>query len=408
MRVIRPLFLLIVLTSACSSGEEGGHAFTVTEEAGVTVATTRGGPRYAFPLFELEKVLVLHEHPEVPESMLYRPTMFVRGSDGRYYVSDAGNHRIAVFGADGEYQAQFGRSGQGPGDLGGIGWMSFTGEHLDIWDQTNERVSRFGTDGTLIETVRPRFSDSSLLASLFRMARTPGGRTVTLNLLERLVANESRRAYVGRYLDTGGDTLATLQTAWRVTDLLIPLEEGYDTLFLPFVTSPTMTYCHSQGIVAYDGGSPILEVLKEDGRRRRIVIERPPDPVTAEDRAGVRSRLEERIDEAEGPRKESLRAQLKALRFPDQKPFLRTIDVDDRGYLWLHRYQDYADLQRGTLVSLLSPEGDYLGDAELPLLGGGWGFSDGHILLIIREAGTGALEPTVFRVSPSQPGFIYP
>jgi len=51
-----------------------------------------------------------------PGSFLF-PLSFAIGPNGRIYVLDAGNSRIQVFSADGEYITQWGRRGSGPGEF---------------------------------------------------------------------------------------------------------------------------------------------------------------------------------------------------------------------------------------------------------------------------------------------------
>lgn len=48
---------------------------------------------------------------------LAMPTSLDRGMDGRFYVVDAANARVQVFGADGTYITQFGRAGSGSGEF---------------------------------------------------------------------------------------------------------------------------------------------------------------------------------------------------------------------------------------------------------------------------------------------------
>jgi len=87
-----------------------------------------------------------------PGSFLF-PLSFAIGPNGRIYVLDAGNHRIQVFGPDGEYITQWGRCGSGPGDFDfgqGMTSLDFRGSiavddegYIFVADPGNQRIQVF-------------------------------------------------------------------------------------------------------------------------------------------------------------------------------------------------------------------------------------------------------------------------
>jgi DNA-binding beta-propeller fold protein YncE len=79
---------------------------------------------------------------------LRRPQGMVPGANNSIWVSDACNHRICRFSADGELLLEFGRSGRGAGELRfpyGMDWLS--DGTLVVAEYGNNRIQRFSTDG---------------------------------------------------------------------------------------------------------------------------------------------------------------------------------------------------------------------------------------------------------------------
>lgn len=87
-----------------------------------------------------------------PEYQFYRPRGVDLDSAGNAYVLDDGNHRIQVFGPDGDYLRTIGRQGQGPGELGNAWGIAIAGSDdvVIVHDQGNHRLSQWDRDGAAI------------------------------------------------------------------------------------------------------------------------------------------------------------------------------------------------------------------------------------------------------------------
>ena len=86
--------------------------------------------------------------PEVP---FRQPTDVAVGPEGRIYVMDGVNSRVAVFSSAGTYRYSFGSPGEGPGEMRmpvGIG-VSPSGE-VYVADSGNHRIQVFGPTGAFV------------------------------------------------------------------------------------------------------------------------------------------------------------------------------------------------------------------------------------------------------------------
>lgn len=70
------------------------------------------------------------------------------GADGRVYVLETQSREVRVFDADGHRLQTIGGPGQGPGEFGGPRSIGLLGDTL--WVLDGQRLSWFGTDGTLV------------------------------------------------------------------------------------------------------------------------------------------------------------------------------------------------------------------------------------------------------------------
>lgn len=73
--------------------------------------------------------------------------------DGKYYMPEAGNHRISVFDLEGKFLFQFGGNGTEPGKLNNPESAKFNSKgQLYVADLKNDRIQVFNADGKFLFT----------------------------------------------------------------------------------------------------------------------------------------------------------------------------------------------------------------------------------------------------------------
>ncbi|MFC1629469.1 6-bladed beta-propeller, partial [Gemmatimonadota bacterium] len=386
------------------------HSFRIHEENGITIAETIGGPKYQDPLFTFEEVLVLKEDPENEDSMLYRAGLFLRGDDGRFYVADAGNSRIAIFDKDGVYQSSFGQNGYGPGDFAGMSWIEFVNGELQAYDMMTERVSRFSLEGELLGVVSSPASIAASAGYQFRMHLTADSSPVVITQQDDYRSGEAWQRRCGFLYSEGGDSLLAVKSEWILDSIVYPVGEQFNTMILPYSLNPQVSYSPHHGFVWGTGEVPVLDRSTLEGQHSRIRFDTEPVPVTAEDRRRTRDAYDRRIAEAEGGRRAMLETVRDALRWPSHRPIWQGVEVDDQGFIWLLAYETFQEREEQggmPLYLVLSPDGEYLGHVRIPSLGAK-GFGNGYLTIVLYEPETGERMPTVFRMHPAVSGLKYP
>jgi len=70
---------------------------------------------------------------------------------GRYYMPEAGNHRVSVWGLDGKFQFLFGGKGDADGKMNNPESSKFNSEDkLYVADLKNDRIQVFDKDGKFL------------------------------------------------------------------------------------------------------------------------------------------------------------------------------------------------------------------------------------------------------------------
>jgi len=332
---------------------------------------------------------------------------FLMDAEGRFYVQDRGNSRIAVFDTNGRYERSIGRAGQGPGEFTFLHLTGIYGDLLETYDEARQRFTLFRTDGTLVGTLASPVgggrifldhADSTLVARSYPQAEREGITWVGAGF---------------RTFTRSGEAVGQAQTP------LIEMYYAYDWAGhkggvggedMPFTSYPSMAWAPPRGVFLIDGKTPVVWHFGTDGALlKKIGLDFPDRPVTADDRRRFTLDLMRRVEESAGDEHDVLQATLSTLTFPDRKSHWSSITVDDRGYVWLEVavWPGDAGSSEGTgcTYQVLSPAGEFLGSTRAPAAGR---ILRGHLLAVLTDPETGREDHIVWRLVPMADGFNYP
>jgi hypothetical protein len=398
----------VLLIAACSSPGTGPgpHYFTRTEEEGVPVSITGGGPRYEGEIFDYVEVCRLEQDESREETLLFQVFGYLMGDDGRIYVSDGGNGRIAVFDGEGRYLSSFGRKGQGPGEFGYPQLLEVRDGEVLTYDMQNRRAGRFRTDGTFGPLV-----GSSMTSRIHPLP--DGDRVLIVPESEMQPGSPVLQRTHCLVVSAEGDTLAQVSTPWTDMGRMITTGNMGFTARRMYSTRSAVDYFPGgEGILAWDNSVPELRWYGLDGILARIHrLDWRPQPVPEEVKAGARRSYEYPLENLE---REDMRpmyeARLKHFDIADIYPFWSGVVMDDAGYHWLQRAQDYArwepDWELVHAFDVLSPQGEHLGRSSFPYYGGT--LSRGHLIVSREDPESGETVYVVFRLDPVPEGLVYP
>jgi len=412
IQIISAAWILLLLVSSCSPrADETEHSFRIYKENGVTIAETTGGPKYAGELFQYEKVVELYQDQDRPESLLNRPGSFFLDEDGKFYIEDNRNHRIAVFNPTGRYESSIGRSGSGPGEFS-RGWnlLDLSNGVLTTYDYMLRRTTLFRTDGTLLEIIsNPTYVYGGSIYyngvdSLFIILEDP------------YEIGESIAKVGAGFLTVTADqdTLGMARTPLIPNQYLmvIPWADPLNQRMwmpMPYAPQPNAQYVADRGVLLSTGAEPTIWWYRLDGTvTGKVSLDLPVQTISQQEKDDYLKRIDNRIEQSEGMAKESAKLQRRSIKFPDTKAYWTDITVDDGGYIWLQIPESEEEKERlGSSFPyyVLNPEGEYLGTTRVPALGQ---IRRGHLLTIVTDTETDAQIPTVYRILPAFEGLRYP
>lgn len=401
----------IFLVAGCSqpTTDREPERFQTEIVDSLTIARTIGGPLYDDGVFTFEPVLTLQEDPDNPESLLFRPAAIRIGPDGRYYVLDRGNSRIAVFDARGRFVQAIGREGSGPGEFRQPVLQAFAGDEISVFDFHLQRESRFTLDGQLLEITRVPGNELGI-----GLQRLPDGSLLRTEVEAR---EDGEIGWTGRSLTLltpdGADTLQTLATRLVAENRLarIQVADGsYSTMStdLPFPPVTVAAWVPGQGFLLAEGDRPELRWYNLDGRlARRILFEPPPHEITGD----VRQRYEERIwrqRAAAAERTGRTPRPVKNIVYPDRPGIWSWTAFDDAGNVWLlDTWSEALGLEtNGHRFHVIAADGRYLGTTLCPTER--FTLHGDRLMAFVENPLTGEIIPTVYRIVAAVPDLVYP
>lgn len=419
--MVRPyssvLSVIFLFAISCSKTDVANpeHTFHVFEENGVSIAETRGGPKYTEELFQYEQILVLHEDPQREESLLFGPNHFFMDDDGFFYVADTRDGRIVVFDPEGQYSHSFGQKGSGPGEFRQIEIQSIQNGMVSIWDFAQRRTTRFYTDGRLHDVTPLPISTARQILGLFHL---PNERLLVLTL--DTPVEEDRWEYEKSHatcFSSLRDSLWSLDFGWVKSRFLST--ESADGIeyqwpaWYHYGPRPWCTYDFQGRIYYTDGIESVVDIYDLNGNHvLQIQLGLKPENPTSNDEDRARSFLRTQAEQsADTPGQDRWKSDLNKIRLPGQKALWQGINVDDTGYIWLvkseHRYAIMDDTIPTFSYFIISPEGEYLGKTQR-FKDGRIRISRGHMLLIRSDRESGERSLLVYAIRPAVAGLKYP
>ena len=346
MRFMRLLFPIAFVAGGCGDAGIAGRApeAVVRDSAGVTIVENPA-PSDATPVWRVadEPSLDIGVVEGAAEYQLERVHHAARLSDGRIVVADGGAASLRFYDAEGRHLTSAGRKGGGPGEFEGLG-QAFVGggDSIYVWDWNLSRMSVFAPTGAFSRTftlAAPAaaagtsfpiaiFDDGDFLA-MQRRAFTPESRGgVYRDTLVYL-----RYSAEGQPIDTVGQwpgAEAYVESAERRVSVM-SLGLGRDTHFA----------FDSAGLYVGDSARPEVALYGADGLERIVRFEHATRAVTPED---IEAYKRAQLESAEEQWREFQERMLNTMPFPETMPAFRRVISDERGNLWVQRYDPVDDV----------------------------------------------------------------
>ncbi len=424
MRYLRDFLCLLVPTIllGCASDQiRSEHTFEIMDEQGIPTALSRGGPKYGAELFRYELAVELKED-EREESILAFPRTPFADESGLIYVSDGlpSSARIAVFDDRGRYLRTIGRAGEGPGEFRDAEIQSVSNGYLDVFDSIQRRLTRFSTDGSCdtVITIPP----ARIRMNVRSFQISTDERFVLISDTSNWRSEREILQLTATIFSADWDSLCAVASEPVVGSRSITSTSGNRRYTgpadAPFLPKPQIVFCDRCGIVVTTGQEPLLAIYGLDGRHtRRIRIDLPAEPVTAEIETRYKEDRETWIRSLPRDRQASARKRLEDTEFPDEKAywgevFLGGLQVDEYGFIWIRvpEYRQKAGENRDAVqYMVIGPSGEYLGITTPPAHSrGGARFGRGQFTAYTISPVTDEKTIRIYRMIPAVKGFSYP
>lgn len=295
-----------------------------------------------------------------PEYTLSRVAAVRLLPDGGIAVADGQSASIRIYAADGTFVRQWGQAGDGPGEFGSISQMVLREpDTLAVYDWQHFRLSSFTTAGEQLSGALTLRADDGRVE--IYLGRLTDGSHVGAWIRQTTRAEGEVRPDLMRIARFEAD--GTFQG-------MLAEDVGMRRIMMPRMSTPTPFSSHFQGTVLddlvyhTDGLQPVIRVTTaEDEPAPPLSL--PLEPMGTE---AAWSSLEATVDSASAARLREL-PDLPAL---DSVPVISDLLSDDRGRLWMKRYDPAADShwlgrqRTGGSWLVIDPGGDAVALVSLP------------------------------------------
>jgi tetratricopeptide (TPR) repeat protein/sugar lactone lactonase YvrE len=145
---------------------------------------------------------------------------------GRLYVSDTGNNRVQVFGADGSFLNMFGNSGSKEGNFSGPAGITVSDKgNIYVADPGNRRMQAFNSDGIFLFAVGPQVGGLTLKNPVSVRVCTNKNLYILDAALKKVIVTDANGKFL-RVWDDSGKTQEPVAMAYDGKTYFYILDRG--------------------------------------------------------------------------------------------------------------------------------------------------------------------------------------
>ncbi len=336
------VFVLFLLAAACAP--DAASEARIETVDGVEWIHNPATPRFPGRSLLLEENLALEGRGADGAIILFRPSRFLVGSEGEFYVLDFEDQAVKVFDHTGVFLRSFGGKGEGPGEFQNVIDMDVLSDGRFIFlDTAARRTSLFDPEGVFLNSHQWRGFRMDILL--------PGADSY---IVDETVFMQPPQYTVKKVDLTGGEVLSL----GEFTPLGIRIvREGDTTYSLVIPALPSSKFASDpvrQRLYHCLNEEYLIEVFDADGNMFRK-IQRPysPVPFTQEDAEEFYASHDRNTDKMYG----KLARQVE---LPHVKTVTDLMRVDDGGNLWVQTHETNGEGGRELKAyDIFDPDGRY-------------------------------------------------
>lgn len=283
---------------------------------------------------------------------------------GNVYVADQQASAVRVFSPGGDFLRTIGSPGQGPGEIGqALAAVFVVGDEVWAADVANQRVNRYGLDGTVAGSIPLDFTQGVP----FRWDEIAG---------DRILVQTRNIVAMGAGESAGGDPIVFFGEEMGDTVTVLPeglslQMSGGAAQFRFFEAEPVWDAADDGRLTSAVNSGYRVEIRRPDGTLERVVT-RPfqPRPVEESDQSVMRDGIRQlMLDQGAPP--QAVEMIMGQATFADHYPAFAQVLAGPAGTLWVQRLvtpQEMAETGAFDLQNFGSDEWDVF-DAEGRYLG---------------------------------------
>ena len=338
MKIIRIFIITTLIILACCGREKPSWRGTIKEINGVVFVKNPKTPLYTDKIIDFTEDLRIGSEDGPSEYIFTDIRGIAVNDDENIYVGDYRESHIKVFDKKGKFIQTIGKRGQGPGEIARINFIQITGNNdLMVFDQTSRRIHHYSQDGEFLRAIPIKHPFISLRFDTKEYfygkvsVNSPKNRTI------ELIKTDSDFTKI--------DTIAKVPITLIGQPMLIFDQE----IYFQMRYDRCLVYGNSED---YE-----ITIKSPDGRiLKRISKAYKPVPITRSDKKRIRKETRKEV----GPDEK--------VNFTAHFPAFWSFTIDDQGRIFVRTCSEadwtgYLDKwpERANTYDIFDPEGKFIG-----------------------------------------------